>query len=234
MKVEGSYPFAAPRDVLWPMLLDPTVLANVLPGCEKLEPTGENQFNGILKIKVGPVQGKFMGDVVMGDLQAPESCTISVDGKGAPGFVKGTGTLHLEADGDMTTLHYTGDADVGGRLASVGQRMLETSANAIIRQSLEGLGQQVQARMMSAASTELGMDTPPTPPPPPSQMQFAAGVAKNLAADYLAPEKRDGLVKTGLMILGAILVLRFISNWWTGQIAQKVADRLKTAASNNN
>ncbi|MCA9898531.1 MAG: carbon monoxide dehydrogenase subunit G [Ardenticatenaceae bacterium] len=226
MKVEGSYPFAAPRDVLWPMLLDPTVLANILPGCEKLETIGENQFNGILKIKVGPVQGKFMGDVVMGDIQEPESCTISVDGKGAPGYVKGAGTLRLEADGDMTTLHYTGDANVGGRLASVGQRMLETSANAIIRQSLEGLGQQVQARMMAAASGELDAELITTPPPPPSQMQFAAGVVKNLAADYLEPENRDGLIKTGLIILGAIMVLRFISNWWTDQIAKKVAKRL--------
>ncbi|MFZ1400697.1 MAG: carbon monoxide dehydrogenase subunit G [Candidatus Promineifilaceae bacterium] len=226
MKVEGSYPFAAPRDVLWPMLLDPTILANVLPGCEKLETSGENQFNGILKIKVGPVQGKFMGDVVMSNLKSPESCTIAVDGKGAPGFVKGTGNLRLEADGDMTTLHYTGDADVGGRLASVGQRMLETSANAIIRQSLEGLGQQVQARMMASASGELGLDEPLPPPPPPSQMQFAAGVAKNLAADYLAPENRDSLLKTGLAILGAILLIRLISNWWTDQIAKKVANKL--------
>ena len=234
MKVEGSYPFAAPRDVLWPMLLNPAVLANVLPGCEKLETSGENQFNGILKIKVGPVQGKFMGDVVMGDINEPESCTISVDGKGAPGFVKGTGTLRLEADGDMTTLHYVGDADVGGRLASVGQRMLETSANAIIRQSLEGLGQQVQARMMASASGELGMDEPLTPPPPPSQTAFAAGVAKNLMDDYLAPEQRGNLVKMGAALLATILLLRMLSNWWTNKIAQKIVSQMETAVSNDN
>ena len=233
MKVEGSYPFAAPQDVLWPMLLDPAVLANVLPGCEKLETTGENQFNGILKIKVGPVQGKFMGDVVMGDINAPESCSITVDGKGAPGFVKGSGTLRLEADGDMTTLHYTGDADVGGRLASVGQRMLETSANAIIRQSLEGLGQQVQARMMASASGELGMDEPLPPPAPPSQAAFAAGVAKNLVADYLAPENRDTLIKAGVALLGVLLLLRGLANWWSNKIAQKVVSQMETAVSDD-
>lgn len=230
MKVEGSYPFAAPRDVLWPMLLDPAVLANVLPGCEKLETVGENQFNGILKIKVGPVQGKFMGDVVMSDLKSPESCTITVDGKGAPGFVKGAGNLRLEADGDMTTLHYSGDADVGGRLASVGQRMLETSANAIIRQSLEGLGQQVQARMMASASGELGMDVPLAPPPPPSQFQFAAGVARNLATDYLAPENRNSVIKAGLTLLGAIILIQFISNWLSEKVAKKVANKLRENA----
>ncbi len=233
MKVEGSYPFAASRDVLWPMLLDPAVLANVLPG-EKLETVGENQFSGILKIKVGPVQGKFMGNVVMGDINAPESCTITVDGKGAPGFMKGTGALRLEADGDMTTLHYTGDADVGGRLASVGQRMLETSANAIIRQSLEGLGQQVQARMMASASSELGMDEPVPPPAPPSQAAFAAGVAKNLLSDYLDPEQRGTLVKAGVALLGVLLLLRVLANWWSNKIARKVVSQMETAVSDTN
>ena len=227
MKIEGSYPFAAPRDVLWPMLLDPQVLARVMPGCEELKTVDENQYHGILKIKVGPVQGKFQGDVALGDVNDPESCTITVNGRGAPGFVRGTGTLRLEADGDMTTLHYQGDADVGGRLASVGQRMLETSANAIIRQSLEGLGQQVQARMMADASGELEMDAMPPPPAPPSQAQFAAGVAKNLLEEYLTPDQRDSLVRNLLMVLGVILLISMISNWFVNKIAQRVADRLK-------
>ena len=226
MKIEGSYPFAAPRDVVWPILLDPEVLANVMPGCEALETVGENQYHGILKIKVGPVQGKFQGDIVLADITSPESCNISVNGKGAPGFVKGSGSLRLEADGDMTTLHYSGDAQVGGRLASVGQRLLDTSANAIIRQSLEGLGQQVQAQMMADASGELGMTDIPKPTPP-SQAQFAAGVAKNLVDEYLAPEQRDNLVKIGLMFLGALMLARFISDWWANKVAQKVADALE-------
>lgn len=227
MKIEGSYPFSAPRDVLWPMLLDPTVLANVMPGCEKLETVDENQYQGILKIKVGPVQGKFQGDVVLSDISSPESYNITVNGRGAPGFVKGSGSLRLEADGDMTMLHYSGDAQVGGRLASVGQRLLDTSANAIIRQSLEGLGQQVQARMMADASSELGMDEMPAPPTPPSQAQFAAGVAKNLVEEYLAPEQRDDLIKTGLMVLGALLFIRLVSSWWVNKIAKKVAKELE-------
>lgn len=227
MKIAGSYPLAAPRDVLWPMLLDPQVLASIMPGCETLETVGENQFHGILKIKVGPVQGKFQGDVALTDIKDSESYTISVNGKGAPGFVKGLGSLRLEADGDMTTLHYDGDAQVGGRLASVGQRLLDTTANAIIRQSLEGLGQQVQARMMADASGDLGMDEMPPPPTPPSQAQFAAGVAKNLMEEYLAPEKRDTLIRTGLMALAVVLVLNFIGNWLSNKIAKKVTRKMK-------
>ncbi len=227
MKIEGSYPFSAPRDVLWPMLLDPNVLANVMPGCEKLEIVDENQFQGVLKIKVGPVQGKFQGDVVLSDINSPESYSVTVNGRGAPGFVKGSGSLRLEADGDMTTLHYSGDAQVGGRLASVGQRLLDTSANAIIRQSLEGLGQQVQARRMADASEKLGMDEAPKPPSAPSQAQFAAGVAKNLVEEYLAPEQRDNVIKTGLMVLGGLIFIRLISHWWIKRVAKEVANELE-------
>ncbi len=231
MKIEGSYPFAAPRDVLWPMLLDPNVLANVIPGCEELETVGENQYRGILKIKVGPVQGKFQGDVAIADIQSPQSYTITVDGKGAPGFIKGSGSLRLEEDGDMTILHYSGDAQVGGRLASVGQRLLDTSANAIIRQSLEGIGQQVQVRMMAQASGELGMTEAPLPPAPPSQTAFAAGVAKNLAKDlmeeYLAPENRDNLIKGILGVVGIVLLIQLLGNWWASKIARKVAAALE-------
>jgi uncharacterized protein len=228
MKIEGNYPFAAPRDVLWPMLLDPQVLASIMPGCEKLETVSENQFHGLLKIKVGPVQGKFKGDVSLTNIDDLEGFTITVNGKGAPGFVKASGALRLEADGDdMTILHYDGDAQVGGRLASVGQRLLDTTANAIIRQSLEGLGQQVQARMMLDANGELNMDQMPPPPAPPSQTQFAAGVAKNLIEEYMAPEQRDTLIRKGLMALGALLLINLVSNWLTNKIAQKVADKLK-------
>lgn len=227
MKIEGSYPFAAPRDVLWPMLLDPVTLANVMPGCEALETVGENQFHGILKIKVGPVQGKFQGEVALTNVQSPHSYNIIVDGKGAPGFVKGTGSMHLEEDGDMTTLHYSGDAQVGGRLASVGQRLLDTSANAIIRQSLEGLGQQVQARMMAEASGTLGMAEAPKPPTPPSQAAFAAGVAKNLVEEYLAPENRDSLIRGLVGVVGVLLLLQLLSNWWANKIARKVAATLE-------
>lgn len=227
MKIEGSYPFAAPRDLLWPMLLDPATLANVMPGCETLETVGENQFQGILKIKVGPVQGKFQGEVILTDIESPHSYNIFVDGKGAPGFVKGTGSMRLEEDGDMTILHYSGDAQVGGRLASVGQRLLDTSANAIIRQSLEGLGQQVQARMMAEASGTLGTAEALLPPTPPSQTAFAAGVARNLVEEYLAPENRDTLVKGVVTVLGILVLIQLLSNWWANKIARKVAAALQ-------
>ncbi len=226
MKVEGSYTFAAPQEIIWPMLQDPDVLANIMPGCEALEVVNENEFKGILKIKVGPVQGKFNGTVQLTDLAAPESFTILVNGRGAPGFVKGAGDLHLAEENGSTILTYEGDAQVGGRLASVGQRLLETSAKAIIRQSLEGLDQQIQARMGVPEGEEYAPETV-GPPPPPSQMAFAKGVAQNMWEDYMTEENRSLLLNRLLLAAGAVIALSIIVNWFANKVADKVVRQLE-------
>jgi len=227
MKVQGSYTFAAPQEVVWSVLRDPDMLSRVIPGCEQLDEIDENQYQGILKLKVGPVQGKFKGDVALTDIVDPASYNIRVDGKGAPGFVKGTGSLYLETDGETTVLHYDGDAQVGGRLASVGQRLLDTSAKAIIRQSLEGMGQQIQAKMMASASPHTNGAAQEVPPvAPPSQMQFAAGVAKNMFAEMVPPDQREDFFTRLVLILGGIVLFRIVSEWWMNRLAHKIAKRI--------
>jgi carbon monoxide dehydrogenase subunit G len=118
-----------------------------MPGCEKLDQIAENQYKGVLDVRVGPVQGKFEGLVTISNVNEPEGYTIQVDGKGAAGFMKGTGEVRLETQGDSTMMHYSGNAQVGGRIASVGQRLLDSTAKAITRQSLEGLHEQIKARL---------------------------------------------------------------------------------------
>ncbi|MCP4360994.1 MAG: carbon monoxide dehydrogenase subunit G [Chloroflexi bacterium] len=228
MKVNGSYTFAAPKDIIWPMLLDPHVLANVMPGCESLDPVGENEYQGILKIKVGPVQGKFKGNVLISDIVQPESYHIAVDGKGAPGFVKGAGSLRLEGNGDSAILHYEGDAQVGGRLASVGQRLLDSSAKAIIRQSLEGLENQIEYRMTAAQTDPSTGEAPPPPPPvePPTQTEFALGIAKNMAEELFAEENQEDLIRKALIGGGFLLILYILLEWFTSRVANKVAHRV--------
>lgn len=246
MKVEGSYTFAAPRHVVWPMLLDPEVLANVMPGCEELKEVGENQYVGALKIKVGPVQGKFNGEITLTDITAPESYNMLVDGKGPAGFVKGEGGLRLEEDGGTTVMHYIGDAQVGGRIASVGQRLLDTSAKAIIRQSLDGLNQQIEARMAAlqaqkpaeekqeVVEAETAVATPassPPPPPPPlappTQTQFIMGVTKNFIEELIPEEQREDTISKAVMILGGLFLFRLITKWWTRRIAREVVHMLQ-------
>jgi carbon monoxide dehydrogenase subunit G len=117
-----------------------------MPGCEKLEAVEENKYKGILNVKVGPVQGKFEGLVTISEVNPAVGYTIQVDGRGAAGFMKGVGQVQLEDQGANTLIHYGGDAQVGGRIASVGQRLLDTTAKSMTRQSLEGLHQQIKAR----------------------------------------------------------------------------------------
>jgi uncharacterized protein len=226
MKINGAHTFAAPTEVIWPMLLDPHILASVMPGCEKLEQVAENEYQGILKIKVGPVQGNFNGNILLSDIQSPESYAIVVDGKGAPGFVKGHGRLRLEANGDSTILHYEGDAQVGGRLASVGQRLLDTSANAIIRQSLEGLEAQIAARINGGGQP--GAETAvAAPPSPPSQTEFALGVARHMVEDMLADEEQAALIRKVVIAAGALFALYVLLDWFAGRVAGKVVKKMK-------
>ena len=145
MKLAGDYKFDAKVDEVWDALFDPAVLAAVLPGCEKLELV-DGIYLGEIKIKVGPVQGRFAGKVGLSNIDKLHSYRMDVDGRGAPGFVKAVANVHVEADSDGTRVTYDADAQVGGKIASVGQRLLDTSARAIVRQSLDGLRDNIRLR----------------------------------------------------------------------------------------
>jgi len=190
MKLEGDYLFEAPVDEVWKALLDPVVLAAVMPGCEKLDFV-DGQYVGDLNIKVGPVQGKFSGKVDLKDMLEPKSYTMLVDGRGAPGFVKATASVKLEPEGDNTRMRYDADAQVGGKIASVGQRLLEASSRAITRQSLEGLNANIKIR---AAATRAAALPEPVPVAEPDLSAAAAPVVappKPVAAPPVVLKKID-------------------------------------------
>jgi uncharacterized protein len=129
MKIEGTQKIAVPRERVFAALTDPAVLQKCIPGCEQMEKTGENQYNAKLTAGVGPIKGVFMATISLADIAAPSHYKLVVEGKGQPGFVKGTGELNLSEDGDGTLIQYTGEVNVGGLLASVGQRMIQGAAN---------------------------------------------------------------------------------------------------------
>ncbi|MBK9052450.1 MAG: carbon monoxide dehydrogenase subunit G [Chloroflexi bacterium] len=221
MKVEGSHTFDAPREIVWPTLLDPDVLAKIMPGCEKLEQTGENEYEGIIKIKVGPVQGTFNGKVHLANINAPHSYDMLVTGKGPAGFVNGSGKLWLEGENGQTILHYTGDADVGGKIASVGQRLMDTSARAVIRQSLEGLGHQIAARQHAE-----DVHAPVPEIAAPTQAEFAVGVAQEMLRDFTSQEGGRTMLYAILGGVGVLLFLRGLVEWWTSRLARKIARKV--------
>ena len=131
MKLEGERHFNVPPERLFEALLDPEILARTLPGCEKLERTGDDRFKGVLNIAIGPVKGKFQGTLELSDIDPPNGYHMVVKGQGPSGFMKGEGDLTLiEADGG-TLLSYALDAQVGGRMAAVGQRLMESSAKVV-------------------------------------------------------------------------------------------------------
>jgi len=212
MKIQGEHVFDAPRDAVWEAVLDPDVLTRVLPGCEDFHEVGENEYEGVLKIKVGPVQGKFNGKVRLSDLHPPVSYHLDLDGKGAPGFVNGKGELKLADEGGKTRLHYEVDAKVGGRIASVGQRLLDSTTRVITRQALEGLEKQIAARTSPSAGSEsedggASVPTPAPAPAAPSQSEFAAEVAKGVVADLIPPERRPLVIGVAAAIVLAIVLL---------------------------
>lgn len=164
MKLQGDFLFDAPIEQVWQALLDPEVLAATMPGCEKLDRV-DGQYRGELNVKVGPIQGKFNGKVDLRDMDPPNGYTMIVDGQGAPGFVKASAIVKLEHEGEGTRMRYDADAQVGGKIASVGQRLLEASARAITKQSLEGLHENIKIRAAAAKAAAAGRAEAPVPTP---------------------------------------------------------------------
>jgi hypothetical protein len=124
MKLEGSYDIPAPRDRVWAAFLDPEQLRQAIPGCEKLEAVGNDEYKATMKIGVAAVKGTFEGKVRLSDKKPPESYKLAVEGSGAPGFIRGETVITLsDADGG-TRVSFNADVQVGGLIAGVGQRML--------------------------------------------------------------------------------------------------------------
>jgi hypothetical protein len=124
MKLEGSHDVPAPRQKVWDAFQDPELLRQAIPGCEKLEALGNGEYKATMKVGVGGVKGVFEGKVRLFDLKAPESYRMAVEGTGGPGFVRGETAVSLSDAEGGTRVSYTADVQIGGLIASVGQRML--------------------------------------------------------------------------------------------------------------
>ena len=134
MKIEGTHELHASPERVYQTLIDPVVLQRCIPGCERLEKTGENSYSATLRAGVGSIKGNFTGNVRLEDMRPPEHYRMMVDGKGQPGFLKGSGDLDLEERDGLTIVSYNGDVQVGGTIASVGQRMIQGAAKMMATQ----------------------------------------------------------------------------------------------------
>jgi len=128
MKLQSTYLLPAPRDRVYAAITDPAVLQRVIDGCEKMVQTGEDAYDAHLKIGVAGLKGSYVGKVELKDKRPPESYTLLISGKGAPGFVKGSARIQLTEKAEQTELRCDADAQVGGMIAAIGSRLIEAAA----------------------------------------------------------------------------------------------------------
>ncbi len=157
MQITGSFIVPAPRQRVWEALIDPEILRQCIPGCEELNRVGDNEFEGKVVAKVGPVKAAFAGKVTLTDLDPPNGYTITGEGKGGvAGFAKGGAKIALHDEGTGTKLDYTADAAVGGKLAQIGGRLIEAAAN----QTAEGFFAKF-SELVSAGETPAAVTADP-------------------------------------------------------------------------
>ena len=171
MKISGTHRLSAPRERAWQCLNDPVFLKECLPGCESMEATGPDQYRVTLTVGIAAVKGRYTGSVTLSEKEPPEHFKMQVEGKGTGGFMQGTGLLELSEDPEGTQVAYQGDVQVGGPIASVGQRLLEGAARMLVGQ------------FFNAANTQLAASSPQLSSPPGGSVQGSSGpVAPSLIA----------------------------------------------------
>jgi len=147
MKIEGEYVFDGKQEDVWVLVRDPEVLASCLPGAQSLQQVGENEYDGEMRVRIGPISGAFAGKIFVTNEVPPVSCTLTVEGTGKIGFLKGTGDIDMADQGEGKTLmKYTGEVQIGGKVASVGQRLFDTVSKGMIKQGLDKLNEILQTR----------------------------------------------------------------------------------------
>jgi carbon monoxide dehydrogenase subunit G len=166
MDMTGEYRIPAPREQVWAALNDPETLKASLPGCQSLEKVSDQEFAATVVAKVGPVRAKFNGNVTLSNLNPPESYTISGEGKGgAAGFAKGGADVRLLDEGEVTVLTYTAKADVGGKLAQLGSRLIDGTAKKLADEFFDNFSRQVAGPAPAPALEEVPETGLPAPPP---------------------------------------------------------------------
>lgn len=155
MELKGEYRIPAPRQRVWEMLNDPAVLRECIPGCEALEGNPQDGFSARVTTKVGPVKATFNGEVALSNLNPPESYTISGEGKGGvAGFAKGGADVHLAEEGGETTLSYAVNAQVGGKLAQLGSRLIDSTAKKLADQFFKTFAEKAGAPAEAEGAVE--------------------------------------------------------------------------------
>lgn len=148
MIVEGTYTFPGPRDAVWTLLLDPDVLAKTMPGASSIARMSDERYEGKMGVGIGPITAaEFDVVITMTEKVVPESYRMQIEGRGRFGFTRGNATVRLTEDGASTIMHYQADMMVGGKIAAVGQRLLDSVSRMMLKQGLEAMSAELDRRL---------------------------------------------------------------------------------------
>lgn len=165
MIVEGEFTFSAPRRSVWTLLQDPDVLVKAMPGAQRLIATGDGTYEGTVRIGVGPVTAaQWTLSVALHDRDEPKRYMMKVDTKGPLGFTRGSASVELGDEGSGTTMRYRADLQIGGKVAGIGQRLLDQVAKQLTRRGLEALSREMELRLklsLGGASASIAVGTAP-------------------------------------------------------------------------
>lgn len=173
MELTGEHRISAPQEAVWRALNDADVLKTCVPGCESMEKIGDTEFKAVAIAKVGPVKAKFSGKVTLSDIDAPNGYKITGEGTGgAAGFAKGGANVQLVTDGAETVLTYQVDAQVGGKLAQIGQRFIDAAAKKMADDFFSAFSEELG----QSSQTELEAEATPAPTGEPADLGARAGL----------------------------------------------------------
>lgn len=165
MDMQGARLLAITQQQAWDALNDPAVLKACIPGCDKVEPSGENQYSIGMSLKIGPVSAKFTGKITLSDINPPASYKINFEGQGGPaGFGKGDSAVTLTPNADGCELAYTVHASVGGKIAQLGQRLIDGAAKSMAEDFFKRFDNEMQRQYPDAYAAKMVMAEVSTQP----------------------------------------------------------------------
>jgi carbon monoxide dehydrogenase subunit G len=223
MEIKGEYRIPAKREVVWRALNDPEILKQTIPGCDELTKISDTEMMGKVTAKVGPVSAKFSGKVTLSDINPPESYKIFGEGQGGvAGFAKGGATVHLAENGNETVLTYVADAQVGGKLAQIGSRLIQSTSTMMANQFFSKFAEVVASSAAPPPPGEAPMPPPRMDSSPPVETPTVAepGVvvppvspATAQTASAAAPTPAGGIPQAvwiaGLVVIIAVVLAIF-------------------------
>ena len=231
MKMNGEFRVPTDRETVWRALNDPAVLKECLPGCQEIEKTSDTEMTATLVIKVGPVKATFKGGVTLSDLDPPNGYTLSGQGQGGTaGFASGEAKVKLVEEGGETVVQYDVDAKVGGKLAQIGSRLIDSTAKKLAKQFFDSLAEKLgggeeaetvaepDQQVEAAAPAEPAPQPDPAPAPPEPAASPAAAPSEDAPAPDAGPplpraEQRKGLPTVAwaaaVVVVAVVLILVF-------------------------